>query len=131
MHQNDDSNSPKLEEAQQPTRRSLFAPVAVSAAAAALASPSELMATAGVPSITIPKEITDTINEPTRMGSFEGNGIVGAQVFANACKAENLAALFCCPGNYDIINAIAATGIPAYGDAAKARWHRLRTASTA
>ena len=95
------------------TRRNFFVPVA--AGAAALATSSELMAATGVPSISIPKEITETLNEPVRIGSFEGNGILGSQVFANACKAENLAALFCCPGNYDIINAIAATGIPSYG----------------
>jgi thiamine pyrophosphate-dependent acetolactate synthase large subunit-like protein len=96
------------------TRRNFFVPVAAGAAAA-LATSSELMAATGVPSISIPKEITETLNEPVRIGSFESGGILGAQVFANACKAENLAALFCCPGNYDIINAIAATGIPSYG----------------
>jgi thiamine pyrophosphate-dependent acetolactate synthase large subunit-like protein len=99
----------------QPSRRSLFIPAAAGAAVAALGTPSELMAAAGIPSITIPKDIVESLNEPTRIASFEGNGILGSQVFANACKAENLAALFCCPGNYDIINAIAATGIPCYG----------------
>jgi len=38
----------------------------------------------------------------------------GAQVFARVCKDEGLAALFCCPGNYNVINAIAEEGIPAY-----------------
>ena len=41
--------------------------------------------------------------------------MTGAQVFARACKEEGVAALFCCPGNYPVIHAIAATGIPAYG----------------
>jgi thiamine pyrophosphate-dependent acetolactate synthase large subunit-like protein len=36
-------------------------------------------------------------------------------VFARACKNEGLAALFCCPGNYTVINSISAAGIPAYG----------------
>jgi acetolactate synthase-1/2/3 large subunit len=40
--------------------------------------------------------------------------MTGAQVFARACKQEGLAALFCCPGNYGVINAIALEGIPAY-----------------
>src|SRR5688572_5907162 len=31
----------------------------------------------------------------------------GAQVFARICKEEGLAALFSCPGNYGIVNAIA------------------------
>jgi thiamine pyrophosphate-dependent acetolactate synthase large subunit-like protein len=41
--------------------------------------------------------------------------MTGAQVFARACKEEGVAALFACPGNYPVIHAIAATGIPAYG----------------
>ncbi|MBE7203846.1 MAG: thiamine pyrophosphate-binding protein, partial [Parafilimonas terrae] len=40
--------------------------------------------------------------------------MTGADVFARACKAEGLAALFCCPGNYEVIHAIADQGIPAY-----------------
>ena len=39
----------------------------------------------------------------------------GAEVFAKLCQEEELAALFCCPGNYTVINAIAAAGVPAYG----------------
>ncbi len=39
----------------------------------------------------------------------------GAQVFARACKEEGVKALFCCPGNYDVVHAIADTGIPTYG----------------
>ncbi len=39
----------------------------------------------------------------------------GADIFAKTCKDEGLAALFCCPGNYDIITSIAQAGIPAYG----------------
>ena len=41
--------------------------------------------------------------------------MTGAQVFARACKEEGVAALFACPGNYPVIHAIAAAGIPAYG----------------
>jgi thiamine pyrophosphate-dependent acetolactate synthase large subunit-like protein len=40
--------------------------------------------------------------------------MTGAQVFARACKDEGVAALFCCPGNYGIIHAIASSGIPTY-----------------
>ncbi|MGQ0732198.1 MAG: thiamine pyrophosphate-binding protein [Acidobacteriota bacterium] len=40
--------------------------------------------------------------------------MTGAQVFARACKQEGVAALFCCPGNYNVIHAIAGTGIPTY-----------------
>lgn len=38
----------------------------------------------------------------------------GATLFAKACKAEGLAALFCCPGNYTVTHAMANTGIPVY-----------------
>ncbi|MGE3179588.1 MAG: thiamine pyrophosphate-binding protein [Vicinamibacterales bacterium] len=41
--------------------------------------------------------------------------MTGAEVFARACKDEGVAALFCCPGNYTVIHAIAQAGIPAYG----------------
>ena len=41
--------------------------------------------------------------------------LTGAQVFARVCKEEGVAALFCCPGNYAIVHAIASTGIPAFG----------------
>ncbi len=70
---------------------------------------------ARIPSITIPKEIIESLHEKPKPGSFEGRGMSGAEVFAKLCQEENLAALFCCPGNYTVINAIAAAGIPAYG----------------
>jgi hypothetical protein len=40
--------------------------------------------------------------------------MTGAQVFARLCKEEGLAALFSCPGNYSVVNAIALEGIPTY-----------------
>jgi thiamine pyrophosphate-dependent acetolactate synthase large subunit-like protein len=40
---------------------------------------------------------------------------LGSDVFAEVCKNEGLAALFCCPGNYSIISSIANAGIPTYG----------------
>jgi hypothetical protein len=90
-----------------PSRRNFLAPVAAGAAAAAVVCPGKLLAAGKpIPSIRIPKEVTDTASEPTRLGSFEGQGMTGAEVFAKACKEENLAALFCCPGNYPVIQAI-------------------------
>lgn len=68
-----------------------------------------------IQSIRIPKEIPASMSEAPKPGSFEGNGMTGAEVFAKLCKEEELAALFCCPGNYTVINAIAAAGVPAYG----------------
>lgn len=70
---------------------------------------------ASIPSIAIPKEVLESIKEAPKPGSFEGQGMTGAEVFAKLCKDEDLAALFCCPGNYTVINAIAAAGVPAYG----------------
>jgi len=68
-----------------------------------------------IPSIRIPKDIPDSLAQDEHVGEFKEPGMTGAEVFARVCKAENLAGLFCCPGNYTVINAIAAAGIPAYG----------------
>ena len=68
-----------------------------------------------IPSIAIPKDITDSLAQSPKPGSFDGQGMSGAEVFAKLCEEEELAALFCCPGNYTVINAIAAAGVPAYG----------------
>ncbi len=66
--------------------------------------------------IITPNDFPTSQNGELTPGSFTAkDGITGAQVFAKACKAENLGALFCCPGNYTVINAIAAEGIPVYG----------------
>ena len=61
--------------------------------------------------IAIPKEFDAAKNAPLSTVDFS---MTGAQVFARACKEEGVAALFCCPGNYDVIHAIAHTGIPTY-----------------
>ncbi len=72
-------------------------------------------ALAKIPSIAIPKEFSDSMNQAPKPGTFDGQGMTGAEVFARLCKEEDLAAMFCCPGNYTVINAIAAAGIPSYG----------------
>ncbi len=91
----------------------------VPAAAGVLAAGGLLLQTrlsaAPIPSISIPKEIPETMNEAAKPGEFAGRGMSGAEVFAKLCKEEDLAAMFCCPGNYTVINAIAAAGIPSYG----------------
>src|ERR1700679_3893537 len=111
------TDAPKTGEPESRTsRRGLFASIGAGAAAAALVNPGKIFAasTPPIPSIRIPKEVTDTLAEATHIGDFsEKGGITGAEVFAKACKDEDLAALFCCPGNYQIINAISADGIPA------------------
>ena len=68
-----------------------------------------------IPSIRLADAFKASLAEAPAPTSFEGAGMTGADVFANLCKQEDLAGLFCCPGNYTIINALAAAGIPTYG----------------
>ncbi|HQR36560.1 MAG TPA: thiamine pyrophosphate-binding protein, partial [Blastocatellia bacterium] len=100
-----------------PIRRKLILSSAAGAFVAAAGASNTVLASAEptIPSIRIPKEIPESMNETPKPGAFEGNGMTGAEVFAKLCKEEELAALFCCPGNYTVINAIAAAGVPAYG----------------
>ena len=88
--------------------------VAGSAAAAALGAPAAAASTVRErdSSIKIPSEVPSSLAEAPRPAQFP---MTGAQVFAKACKEEGLAALFCAPGNYHVINAIASEGIPSYG----------------
>src|SRR5580698_9675335 len=98
-------------------RNFLTAPAGAGALAAAVATPGQLFAatSATIPTIRIPKEIPANLSEAPKVGSFEGRGMTGAEIFAKLCKDEDLAAMFCCPGNYTVINAMAAAGIPSYG----------------
>ncbi len=61
--------------------------------------------------ITIPAEFAAAANVAAVKAVFP---MSGAQVFARVCKEEGLAALFSCPGNYSIVNAIALEGVPTY-----------------
>ncbi len=62
--------------------------------------------------IRIPDAITDSQKAAPKPAAFP---MRGAQIFAKVCKEEGLQALFCCPGNYEVINAIAEEGIATYG----------------
>lgn len=68
-----------------------------------------------IPSIRLADAFKASLAEAPVDARFEGAGMTGAEVFAQLCKAEGLAALFCAPGNYAIINALAAAGVPAFG----------------
>jgi thiamine pyrophosphate-dependent acetolactate synthase large subunit-like protein len=93
------------------SRRSFLNRTTLAAAAAAFATKKAKAApTAGA--IKIPDIIPNSLNTAPKPATFP---MRGAQVFARACKEEGLAALFCCPGNYEVINAIAEEGIPCYG----------------
>jgi thiamine pyrophosphate-dependent acetolactate synthase large subunit-like protein len=76
-------------------------------------APADVSATAAAPAntIRIPEELTAGSNAAPTEIQFP---MTGAQVFARACKDEGVAGLFCCPGNYGVIHAIAGVGIPAY-----------------
>ena len=92
--------------------------LSVGAAAAAGAAGKSFAVDLGaqdIPSISLAADFTASLQQEAKPGKFEGRGQSGAEVFANLCKQEELAGLFCCPGNYTIINALAAAGIPAYG----------------
>ncbi len=96
-------------------RRAFLGAVAAATAAGALLETQPLFGDTAIPSIRIPKAVTDSLAAPQRRADFSGAGMTGAQVFANLCKDEDLAALFCAAGNYQIINEIAQVGIPCYG----------------
>ncbi|MGH9843657.1 MAG: thiamine pyrophosphate-binding protein [Blastocatellia bacterium] len=79
--------------------------VAVFGSGEAAADPAE------VKPIRIPDEFAAAAKMPAAKAAFP---MTGAQVFGRVCKEEGLAALFSCPGNYPIVNAIAQEGIPTY-----------------
>lgn len=98
------------------TRRKFLAGAGVTAASVIGASKVRASEAAKEPAngdrpIKVPAEFTFSASVTPVKAEFP---MTGAQVFARACKEEGLAALFCCPGNYNVINAIALEGIPAY-----------------
>src|SRR5258708_802030 len=102
------------------SRRDLLAKSATGAGAAAALGAAPTAAAAadsapGMPAIRLSDEFVKSHNEDPIAFDFGEKGLSGAEVFARACKNEGLAALFCCPGNYTVINSISAAGIPAYG----------------
>src|SRR2546426_4863985 len=54
--------------------------------------------------IKVPDEFAQAAKATPAPAAFP---MTGAQVFARLCKEEGLAALFSCPGNYAVVNAIA------------------------
>lgn len=99
----------------RPLRRTSRDGVATAKVAAATFKPEQLFGDTSIPSIRIPKAVTESLAAPPRRAGFSAEGLTGAQVFANLCKDEDLAALFCAAGNYYIVNEIAQVGIPSYG----------------
>jgi len=96
-----------------PSRRSfLKASGLLAATAAALSRPAAAAAKEGA-GVALPRPAAFDIaaQTPPEEPTLPMNG---ATLFAKACKAEGLAALFCCPGNYTVTHAMANTGIPVY-----------------
>lgn len=98
------------------TRRGFFKMAATGAAATAAASmlPGQTAAAAeGAADATpvVPEQIANRATFPLPPIDFP---MSGANLFGRACKAEGVAALFCCPGNYDVIHAINNQGIPSF-----------------
>ncbi len=93
------------------SRRNFIARAAIGAGVAATLGAGKASASDAERPIKIPDEFALARDAAPVKVAFPMNG---AQVFARMCKEEGLAALFCCPGNYSVINAIAQEGIPAY-----------------
>jgi thiamine pyrophosphate-dependent acetolactate synthase large subunit-like protein len=107
----------ETEAAPDVSRRNFIARAALSAGATAatVLGTARMSAASETPGETKPIKIPDEFElaakVPIRKAEFP---MSGAEVFARVCKDEGLAALFCCPGNYNIQNAIALEGIPTY-----------------
>ena len=99
----------------QSSRRGFLGQMAAGAAAGALASQSVAKAQPEGNPLPVPKAVEESLSAPIVRADFTEAGMTGAQVFANLCKDEGLAALFCAAGNYTVINEIAQVGIPCYG----------------
>ena len=102
----------RTESSDSVSRRRFVTGGAVAAAAAAGANAAASTTERRDTGILVPSEVPSSLAESPKPAEFP---MTGAQVFAKACKEEGLAALFCAPGNYTVINAIASEGIPCYG----------------
>ena len=92
-------------------RQAVLSGAGATAAALGTGGAAALAAEADDRPITIPKEFAEAEQAPRRPVDFP---MIGAQVFARACKEEGVSALFCCPGNYLVVHAMAEAGIPTY-----------------
>jgi thiamine pyrophosphate-dependent acetolactate synthase large subunit-like protein len=97
------------------SRRRFMRKAAVGASATVAAAVSAQPAVAAPAAEARPIKVPDEFAAAAKIAPVKANfPMTGAQVFARLCKEEGLAALFSCPGNYTIVNAIALEGIPTY-----------------
>ena len=94
------------------SRRNFLRKTVTGAGATAAVAVAGQTVRAADPSVTIPPEFGAAAAAAPRPLEFP---LSGAEVFARACKDEGVAALFCCPGNYNVVHALASAGVPAYG----------------
>jgi acetolactate synthase I/II/III large subunit len=78
-------------------------------------APSDCSSGIPTPRVRVSEDVAESLAEEPKVGSFKDGGMTGAEVFAKLCRDESLAAMFCAPGNYAIIHALAASGVPSYG----------------
>jgi acetolactate synthase I/II/III large subunit len=111
----DANQNPRAPNSKGVSRRAFIATAATGAGATAagvlIEAQRAAAAEASAKEIRIPEEFAASAKAAPVQAKFPMNG---AQVFARVCKDEGLAALFSCPGNYSIVNAIAQEGIPTY-----------------
>ena len=101
------------------SRRRFLKNAGVGAGAAAAVAPAGTSALVGEaeaappePTIRLAPEFEPSRSAPLPEHTWP---LTAANVFAQCCKAEGLAAFIHCPGNYGIQNALVEAGIPSYG----------------
>jgi thiamine pyrophosphate-dependent acetolactate synthase large subunit-like protein len=111
-----DKQQPAPQDGNLPSRRSFLKASGLLAAAgasgaAALSQSASAAAKETAGQLPLPAAFGVAAKTPPEEAKLPMNG---AMLFAKACKAENLGALFCCPGNYTVTHALAKIGIPVY-----------------
>ena len=120
MNDDDKKNSPGKAAASEtsehlPSRRNFLKASGLLAAGAAAASPLAQAAAGAKDAVGQPLPLPAAFGVAAKTPPEEPKlPMNGATLFAKACKAEGLAALFCCPGNYTVTHAMANIGIPVY-----------------
>ncbi len=101
------------------SRRRFLKNAGVGAGAAAAVAPAGTSALVGEaeaappePTIRLAPEFEPSRSAPLPEHTWP---LTAANVFAQCCKAEGLAAFIHCPGNYGIQNALVEAGVPSYG----------------
>src|SRR5262249_34562338 len=114
MDKNDDKKRSK-KTGPDVSRRNFITKAMAGAGATTVIAFGEKMANAADTAENQPIKVPDVFAQASKATPLKAAfPMTGAQVFARLCKEEGLAALFSCPGNYAVVNAIALEGIPTY-----------------